>query len=95
MRGTKAEPGAVLWDLDGTLADSKEYHWRSWVAAMEEEERSEVAELLQYEPETAGGLMGKEFTTCTEDQRAGHGARWTRTISRRRTSSSSSTAGDA
>jgi beta-phosphoglucomutase len=26
--------GAVLWDLDGTLADSKEYHWRSWVAAM-------------------------------------------------------------
>jgi beta-phosphoglucomutase-like phosphatase (HAD superfamily) len=31
-------PGqAVLWDLDGTLADSKEYHWRSWVAAMESE----------------------------------------------------------
>jgi HAD superfamily hydrolase (TIGR01509 family) len=29
--------GAVLWDLDGTLADSKEYHWRSWVRAMEEE----------------------------------------------------------
>lgn len=21
---------AVLWDLDGTLADSREYHWRSW-----------------------------------------------------------------
>jgi len=41
------------------------------LAAMEEEERSEVAELLQYEPETAGGLMGKEFTTCTEGQRAG------------------------
>jgi len=30
-------PGAVLWDLDGTLADSKEYHWRAWVAAMEAE----------------------------------------------------------
>ena len=23
-------PRAVLWDLDGTLADSSEYHWRSW-----------------------------------------------------------------
>jgi beta-phosphoglucomutase len=23
-------PGAVLWDLDGTLADSSEYHWLSW-----------------------------------------------------------------
>jgi beta-phosphoglucomutase len=31
---------AVLWDLDGTLADSKEYHWRSWVAAMNAEGHS-------------------------------------------------------
>lgn len=23
-------PRAVLWDLDGTLADSSEYHWLSW-----------------------------------------------------------------
>ena len=23
-------PCAVLWDLDGTLADSREFHWRSW-----------------------------------------------------------------
>jgi beta-phosphoglucomutase len=22
--------GAVLWDLDGTLVDSAEFHWRSW-----------------------------------------------------------------
>jgi beta-phosphoglucomutase len=22
--------GAVLWDLDGTLVDSEQYHWRSW-----------------------------------------------------------------
>jgi beta-phosphoglucomutase len=22
--------GAVLWDLDGTLVDSEEYHWHSW-----------------------------------------------------------------
>lgn len=24
------DPRAVLWDLDGTLADSREFHWRSW-----------------------------------------------------------------
>lgn len=40
------------------------------LAAMEEEEREEVAELLQYAPETAGGLMGKEYTTCTEEHTA-------------------------
>jgi beta-phosphoglucomutase len=22
--------GAVLWDLDGTLVDSEDYHWQSW-----------------------------------------------------------------
>jgi beta-phosphoglucomutase len=33
-RCTGAIPRAVLWDLDGTLADSKEYHWRSWQAAL-------------------------------------------------------------
>jgi beta-phosphoglucomutase len=22
--------GAVLWDMDGTLVDSEEYHWQSW-----------------------------------------------------------------
>jgi len=25
---------AVLWDLDGTLVDSREHHWRAWHAAM-------------------------------------------------------------
>jgi beta-phosphoglucomutase len=25
---------AALWDLDGTLVDSTEYHWRSWVSAL-------------------------------------------------------------
>jgi magnesium transporter len=37
------------------------------LAAMEEAERGEVAELLQYGPETAGGLMGKEFVAVAED----------------------------
>ena len=26
--------GAVLWDLDGTLVDSEEYHWRAWRETM-------------------------------------------------------------
>jgi beta-phosphoglucomutase len=35
MARNEAEgPRAVLWDLDGTLADSKEYHWRAWKEAM-------------------------------------------------------------
>ena len=29
--------GAVLWDLDGTLVDSEEYHWRAWCQAMASE----------------------------------------------------------
>jgi HAD superfamily hydrolase (TIGR01509 family) len=35
--GETATPRAVLWDLDGTLADSREYHWRAWQAAMSAE----------------------------------------------------------
>ncbi len=41
------------------------------LAAMEETERIEVADLLQYPPESAGGIMGKEFAICTEEQTAG------------------------
>jgi HAD superfamily hydrolase (TIGR01509 family) len=29
--------GAVLWDMDGTLLDSEEYHWQSWRDTMAEE----------------------------------------------------------
>ena len=28
---------AVLWDMDGTLVDSEEYHWRSWKETLERE----------------------------------------------------------
>ena len=28
------QPRAVLWDLDGTLVDSEEYHWQSWQHAL-------------------------------------------------------------
>lgn len=30
MTGDPRRTAAVLWDLDGTLADSGDYHWRSW-----------------------------------------------------------------
>lgn len=33
------EPRAVLWDMDGTLIDSEEYHWLSWRDAMSNEGR--------------------------------------------------------
>jgi beta-phosphoglucomutase family hydrolase len=28
---------AVLWDLDGTLVDSEEYHWRAWKEILDHE----------------------------------------------------------
>jgi beta-phosphoglucomutase-like phosphatase (HAD superfamily) len=28
---------AVIWDLDGTLVDSEEFHWQSWRDALEPE----------------------------------------------------------
>lgn len=31
---SRAPTGAVLWDLDGTLVDSEEYHWRAWRETM-------------------------------------------------------------
>ena len=37
MSDRAPNPHAVLWDLDGTLADSREYHWRSWREALEPE----------------------------------------------------------
>lgn len=29
--------GAVLWDMDGTLVDSREYHWMAWRDTMADE----------------------------------------------------------
>ncbi len=34
---SEAPPRAVLWDLDGTLADSRDYHWQSWLRVMKRE----------------------------------------------------------
>ncbi|MDD5718257.1 MAG: magnesium transporter [Candidatus Krumholzibacteria bacterium] len=41
------------------------------LAAMDADERAEVVDLLQYGPETAGGLMGKEVLFCRDDQTCG------------------------
>ena len=55
-------------DLLGELDERRQ---REILAAMEEEERSEVSELLRYPPESAGGIMDKEFASCHEDQSCG------------------------
>ena len=34
LRDNDGMTGAVLWDLDGTLLDSEEYHWLSWRQTM-------------------------------------------------------------
>jgi beta-phosphoglucomutase family hydrolase len=33
----RSEPRAVLWDMDGTLLDSAEYHWLTWREVLAEE----------------------------------------------------------
>jgi len=53
------EAADVVGELDSDQA-------REVLAAMEEEERDEVRELLQYPPDTAGGLMAKEFVVVDE-----------------------------
>lgn len=35
----QTNPRAVLWDMDGTLIDSSEYHWLAWRNVMEQESR--------------------------------------------------------
>jgi magnesium transporter len=59
-------PSDEATDLIGELEDEQR---RQILAAMEEEERGEVTELLQYDSETAGGLMGKEYVALPEDAR--------------------------
>jgi beta-phosphoglucomutase len=34
MTHTTDAPGAALWDMDGTLLDSGEYHWMAWREAL-------------------------------------------------------------
>ena len=48
------------------LGDLEEGQAQEILAAMEEEERGEVAELLGYSSESAGGIMAKEVASCFE-----------------------------
>jgi magnesium transporter len=57
-------PSDEAADLVGELDHAKAHEI---LAAMEPEERDEVRELLQYEPDTAGGIMAKEFIAVPED----------------------------
>jgi beta-phosphoglucomutase len=36
--GTHTQTRAALWDVDGTLIDSREYHWLSWQGALAAED---------------------------------------------------------
>ena len=64
-------PSDEATDLIGELDPGKA---EEILAAMEPEEREEVTELLQHPPESAGGLMGKEFTTVQETDSCGAAA---------------------
>ncbi len=61
-------PSDEAADVIGELGEDQQ---AEVLAAMEEEERGEVSDLLQYGPETAGGLMDKEFIAVGEDQTCG------------------------
>ncbi|MFN2371541.1 MAG: magnesium transporter [Candidatus Krumholzibacteriia bacterium] len=58
------EGADLLGELDARRA-------QEILAAMDEEERAEVSELLGYPPESAGGIMDKEFVACRADQSCG------------------------
>lgn len=56
---------AVLWDLDGTLIDSTDYHWRAWQETIEKEgyilSREKFISCFGQRSETA------IYTYCRED----------------------------
>ena len=57
-------PSDEAADFVGELEDDQA---REILAAMEPAERQDVADLLRYEPDTAGGLMAKEFIAVSQD----------------------------
>jgi HAD superfamily hydrolase (TIGR01509 family) len=59
---------AVLWDVDGTLIDSSEYHWLSWRGALDAEGRTLTREEFsatfgQRNDEILRGLFGADYPT--------------------------------
>jgi len=56
---------AVLWDLDGTLVDSEEYHWRAWKETLDREgisitRQDFLSSFGQRNDAILGGWLGKD-----------------------------------
>ena len=65
-RSESEESRAVLWDVDGTMIDSREYHWLSWRAALEAENFSLTHEQFaatfgQRNDEILRGYFGADY----------------------------------
>jgi beta-phosphoglucomutase len=61
---------AVLWDMDGTLVDSEEYHWQSWRQTMQAEgvsltHQQFLASFGQRNDAILGGWLGASATAAT------------------------------
>ena len=74
MTGTSTRR-AVLWDVDGTLIDSSEYHWLSWREALEAEDfpltRARFASSFgQRNDEILRGYFGEDYPAA-EIERVG------------------------
>jgi beta-phosphoglucomutase len=63
---TPSQPRAVLWDMDGTLLDSAEYHWLSWREALAAENYELTREMFtasfgQRNDTILRGYFGSDF----------------------------------
>lgn len=57
ITGSGNGPRAVLWDLDGTLIDSRDQHWRAWRDTME----AEGAPITESDFDAAFGQRNADF----------------------------------
>ncbi|HEY0172442.1 MAG TPA: HAD family phosphatase [Pyrinomonadaceae bacterium] len=60
MADTRQAKRAALWDVDGTLIDSREYHWLSWQGALAEEN-------FRVTPEQFAGSFGRRNDEILRD----------------------------
>ncbi|HEX8351760.1 MAG TPA: HAD-IA family hydrolase [Pyrinomonadaceae bacterium] len=58
--GTRDAKRAALWDVDGTLIDSREYHWLSWLGAL-------AAEGFEVTPEQFDESFGRRNEEILRD----------------------------
>lgn len=57
MADTRQAKRAALWDVDGTLIDSRRYHWLSWRGALAEEN-------FRVTPEQFASSFGRAGMRC-------------------------------